>query len=323
LADTTPIWLDTDIGDDIDDAYALTYALAHPGLRLRGVSTVFEAPRERARLAMKLLRLAGRGDVPVYAGSADALQARREPLGWLRHQASLLDADDPGPPVEDAAEALAHELRTSAAPVTVVCIGPLTNIARLLETHPESARCAAEYVIMGGAMDGVTAEWNIQLDPEAAQRVFSSGLRCRVVPFDVTRQAAMPDETLARVRNAATPYAEALWRMTDAWMQAFERERPILYDPVTLCCLGLPEAYRFQSCRMTVRLEEGPARGCLETAEDADVPVSVCAKVDYALFWDHFSQYISNAVLRDAFATAGPFPGAGGAEPQPPDKGAP
>ena len=139
------IILDTDIGDDIDDAYALALLASHPGVQLLGITTAFGQTRERAELAAKLLQVIGRKDVPVHAGRRGEA-AIRDQYAWARgFRSSAIKK-------EDAVTFLKQQFDRAPGEITLIAIGPLTNIGDLLSRHPEVKSKIRRLVIMGGAI---------------------------------------------------------------------------------------------------------------------------------------------------------------------------
>jgi inosine-uridine nucleoside N-ribohydrolase len=191
------IVLDCDPGHD--DAIALLLALASPEVELLGVTTVHgnQTLEKTSANALKVLEFVGRTDVPVAAGAERPL--RREPfVAAYVHGESGLDGPSLPPPSRapierHAVDFLAETVLGSPEPVTLVPTGPLTNIGLFLARHPEAAARVHRIVLMGGAIGegNVTpaAEFNIWCDPEAADRVFSSGLDVTMVGLDVTHKA--------------------------------------------------------------------------------------------------------------------------------------
>jgi inosine-uridine nucleoside N-ribohydrolase len=204
------ILLDCDPGHD--DAIALLLALASPEVDLVGVTTVHgNQTLEKTTLnALKLLEFVGRTDVPVAAGADRPL--RREPFvaEYVHGQSGMDGPALPQPttaPVDGhAADFIARTVLESAEPVTLVPTGPLTNIGLFLSLHPDAAARVERIVLMGGAIGegNVTpaAEFNIWVDPEAADRVFSSGLDVTMVGLDVTHRAIFGPEPTARLKAA-------------------------------------------------------------------------------------------------------------------------
>ena len=210
------IILDCDPGHD--DAIALLLALASPEAQLLGVTTVAgnQTLAKTTANAIRVLDHLGRTEIPVCAG-ADRPLVRDPQVAREVHGESGLDGPQLPPPAREpepihAIDWIAHTLREQARPVTLVPTGPLTNIALLLARYPELAPRIERVVLMGGAigLGNVTpaAEFNIWADPEAAQRVLSSGLDVTMVGLDVTHRALMTPAHVHRL--AATGLAGRL-----------------------------------------------------------------------------------------------------------------
>jgi inosine-uridine nucleoside N-ribohydrolase len=193
------IILDCDPGHD--DAIALLLALASPEVRLLGVTTVSgnQTLEKTTANAIRVLDHVNRDDVPVAAGAARPLLRERHVAAEV-HGETGLDGPDLPPPSKPpgpvhAIDWIAHTIRENATPITLVATGPLTNVALFLARYPELATKLERVVLMGGAAGegNVTpaAEFNIWADPEAAHRVFTSGLDVTMVGLDVTHQALL------------------------------------------------------------------------------------------------------------------------------------
>jgi inosine-uridine nucleoside N-ribohydrolase len=191
----TPVIIDTDPG--LDDALALLLALGSPELDLIGVTTVAgnTTLANATANALRVLELAGRTDIPVAAGAARGLVREVAEISGDVHGDDGLGTVPLPPPstspvAEHAVDFMAGRLLAAAEPVTVIAIGPLTNIALLVATRPEAAARIGSLVVMGGAAHGgnstPTAEFNVWADPEAAHRVFAAGLPLTMVGLDVT-----------------------------------------------------------------------------------------------------------------------------------------
>jgi inosine-uridine nucleoside N-ribohydrolase len=191
----TRVLIDCDPGHD--DAIALLLALASPELELLGVSTVAgnQTLDKTTANAIRVLEFAGRAELPVAAG-ADRPLVREQFVAEYVHGKTGLDGPDlpppQGSPVEQhAADFLAEKIRAADGGVTLVPVGPLTNVALMLALHPDAR--PERIVLMGGAIaeGNVTpaAEFNIWCDPEAAARVFASGIEVTMVGLDVTHKA--------------------------------------------------------------------------------------------------------------------------------------
>jgi purine nucleosidase/pyrimidine-specific ribonucleoside hydrolase len=204
---TVPILIDCDPGHD--DAIALLLALASPEVELLGVTTVHgnQTLAKTTANALRVLELAGRGDIPVAAGAGRPL-VRELTVAAHVHGESGLDGPVLAPPRRRAVEQHAVDfLAERIRPGTVLIpTGPLTNVALLLERHPDAAARLGRIVLMGGAIaEGnmtPAAEFNVWADPEAAARVFASGLDVTMIGLDVTHKALLTEPWAERLRAA-------------------------------------------------------------------------------------------------------------------------
>ncbi|MCB2222872.1 MAG: nucleoside hydrolase [Actinobacteria bacterium] len=265
---TRRIVIDTDPGQD--DAVALLLALASPELEVAAVTAVAgNVPLSRTSVNARVVcELAGRPDVPVYAGCDRPL--RREPYTaeYVHGPTGLDGADLPEPvmPLADghAVDALAR-LLTAAEPasVTLCTLGPLTNVATLLRDHPGAGRGLAGIVAMGGGFfeGGNTtpaAEFNIYVDPEAADIVFRSGLPLTLFPLDATHQVLILDDHLRRLRALGR-----VGRAVAGWLEFYERwdvakygfEGGPLHDPCVIAYLLAPGLFGGKDCNVQIEVE--------------------------------------------------------------------
>ena len=217
----TPVLIDCDPGHD--DAIALLLALASPELDLLGVTTVAgnQTLEKTTANALRVLEFVGRRDVPVAAGAERPLLRDPFVATYVHGESGLEGPDLPpaqGEPMEQhAVDFLAERIASSPQSVTLIPVGPLTNVALLLARHPDAAARLARVVLMGGAIaeGNVTpaAEFNVWADPEAARRVFESGLDVTMVGLDVTHKALVRREHGERLRasgRVGTMVAELL-----------------------------------------------------------------------------------------------------------------
>lgn len=260
-----PVILDCDPGHD--DAIALILALASPELDVLAVTTSAgnQTPDKTLNNALRILTLLGRDDIPVAAGAPKPL-ARELIIADNVHGESGLD----GPKLPDPAfapqamtgiELMARCLRESPEPVTLVPTGPLTNIALLLAAHPELKGKIARIVLMGGAAWAgnwtPAAEFNIYVDPEAADMVFKSGIPITMCGLDVTHEAQVMDEDIERVRAITNPVAQCVAGLLDFFM-IYHRDPKWgfagapLHDPCTIAWLLAPELFHGVECRVDI-----------------------------------------------------------------------
>ncbi|BEE04128.1 pyrimidine-specific ribonucleoside hydrolase RihA [Aeromonas veronii] len=260
-----PVILDCDPGHD--DAIALILALASPELKVLAVTTSAgnQTPDKTLNNALRILTLLGWDDIPVAAGAPKPL-ARELIIADNVHGESGLD----GPKLPDPAfapqamtgiELMAKCLRESPEPVTLVPTGPLTNIALLLAAHPELKDKIARIVLMGGAAGAgnwtPAAEFNIYVDPEAANMVFKSGIPITMCGLDVTHEAQVMDEDIERVRAITNPVAQCVAELLDFFM-IYHRDPKWgfagapLHDPCTIAWLLAPELFHGVECRVDI-----------------------------------------------------------------------
>jgi pyrimidine-specific ribonucleoside hydrolase len=272
----TPIVIDTDPG--VDDAVAIMLALASPEVELRAVTTVFGnvALEGTTANAGRILTLCDRSDVPVAAGAARPLvhPQRERAEQWhggdgLGGRAAALPAPAADPDPRTAVEMLAAVLRASDQPVTLVPIGPLTNIALLLAVHPELAPRIERIVWMGGSLgagntSGV-AEFNAHCDPEAAHRVLTQAdVPVTMVPLDLTlRCPAGPEwiEALAGSGPRCAALAEVITHYRAAFRARYGIDAVAVHDAVAVLEAVLPGTLRTTAMPVAVACDLGPARG--------------------------------------------------------------
>jgi pyrimidine-specific ribonucleoside hydrolase len=272
----TALIIDTDPG--IDDAYAIALACASPGVDLLGVTTVFGnvGLAMTTRNALRVLALYGREDVPVAAG-ADRPLAFPHP-----HRARYVHGEDglsglsdslperaTGLAGVDAVTLMASLLDRAAAPVTIVPIGPLTNIALLLAVHPSLSAKIERLVIMGGAIAGgnvtAAAEFNIWSDPEAARRVLvEEEVPTVLVPMDLTHRCAVDTawlDSLAASGRRGQRLVDLTAAYREHYRHALGRDGIVLHDAVAMAEAISPGLLATTPLPLEVECGQGPGRG--------------------------------------------------------------
>ncbi len=230
---TKPILFDTDPG--VDDAMALLFALASPEIDVVGLTTIFGNVHTATatRNALRLLDFAGRADIPVAPGADRPLHVPLEYVADFVHGADGFgDVETPLPaslrqPADgSAAQFIVETIMARPGEITLVPVGPLTNIALALALEPRIAKHVAEVVVMGGAATvngnvNPAAEANIHHDPHAADRVFGAPWPVTMVGLDVTMQTVMSQDYLASLRGS--PFGDFVWQATRFYQQFHER----------------------------------------------------------------------------------------------------
>ncbi|MEL6793023.1 MAG: nucleoside hydrolase [Pseudomonadota bacterium] len=269
------IIIDTDPGQD--DAVAMLLAFGSEELDVIGVTTVAgNVPLELTSLnARKLCELAGRSDVPVFAG-CDRPMARTLVTAEHVHGKTGLDgADLPEPEMSlqdaHAVDWIIEMFRGAPAGEITLCpLGPLTNIGAALERAPDIAPKIREIVLMGGGyfeQGNITpsAEFNIYVDPEAAKIVFGAGVPLTVIPLDCTHKALATRPRVEAIRALGTPVGEAVAGLTD-FFERFDKEKygsegAPLHDPCVIAWLLRPDLFLSRFVNVEIEVESPLTRG--------------------------------------------------------------
>ena len=271
--------LDTDIGDDIDDAFALALVLRSPELHLLGIETAFGDTELRARLVDRYLAAVGRKDIPVLAGVptknvhfTQAAYARQ----WPAHKHA------------DAATFLLSQIHAHPGQITLIAIGPLTNIQAAVERDPATFKKLKRVVIMGGSVyrgyEGKngdknappSAEWNILCDPAGAKALLGSGVSVFVMPLDST-QIHLENPALGKMLAFGSPLTDQLTLLYHQWTGETKWGSPTLFDPVAVTyairpdlCPATPMRLEVDDKGFTRPVDGAPnAQVCLHSDEKA------------------------------------------------------
>lgn len=286
MTDRVPLLLDTDIGSDIDDAVCLTYLLAEPRCELLGVTTVTGQPQARAMLADAICRAAGRDDVPIRSGcDVPLLYEQKQPEA---PQAEVLPRWPHAEAFEpyEAVDFLRQTIRARPGEITLLTVGPLTNVGLLFAVDPEVPGMLKRLVMMGGYYfaDG-KAEWNTSGDPIASALVFGAQMPELVAyGLDVTLKCTLPaDECRRRFRGGpfevVRDMAEVFFRRSDAIC---------FHDPLAAACAFEPEICTYRTGRVTMELEAKATYGVTLFEQADEGPHRVAADVDAARFFDRY-----------------------------------
>ncbi len=253
------VLIDTDIGDDIDDAFALALACKDEQIDLVAVTTVFKNTALRTKQTKQLLESFGR-EVPVYTGETTPYHGTVIPfakdsgdfrtLAPCQYDESMEGFSSDG----DAVDALVELSYKYAGELVIVPIGPLTNIAKAIEKDPNFAKNVQKIITMGGWFTNPVAEWNILCDPKAADIVYSSGIPIYAVGLDVTLQCPLDEELLEQVRQCQLPHGKRIARWLARWYDYFGFEKSVLHDPLAVCSIA-HDPCKFEKCYCKVLLE--------------------------------------------------------------------
>ncbi len=289
-----PVVIDTDIGADIDDAFALGLAITSPELDVLGITTAGrggppdpfvqhiskERDEDRAWLVCRFLTQVGRKDIPVAAGADPQPKSEIDwQIQYRRHPAAIYNRTLK-PVKESAVELLTRLAKDKDGELVVVCLGPLTNIARFIKEQPDAAKKVARFVVMGGSVavgyDGKAKpepEWNIKTDIPAAKAVFASGLPLTVVPLDATAVLELGEKQRDAIFAAKTPLAWQLQNLYELW----DKETPIFFDPAAVMAAVDDTRFTWKKLRLEVDdkgmtlVKQGKANARVATASRGEV----------------------------------------------------
>lgn len=232
---TSKVIIDTDVGDDIDDALAIVLALESPELDVVGITTVFRNVVARAKLAARLVKMAGREDIPVFAGIGSPIINKVNLNDIPCQYSEEADGKEMGYGT-DGIDFIINTVMDSEEGITLVPIGPLTNIAVAILKEPRLKDKVKEIVLMGGCFYNHCNEWNVRCDPEAARIVFDSGIPIKAVGLDVTFKCRMSKEDVERLEAYGKPSAKYLPELIRRWRKGTDK-CPIMHDPLAICAV--------------------------------------------------------------------------------------
>ena len=285
-----PIILDTDLGDSIDDAMALAFALRSPELDVRAITTVIDDVESKTRLASKMLGIFNRRDIALAMGATEPLL---DPvMAPSSKEFEVLTRNDtiPDSARRRAVDLIVDTLLQSRQKITVVAIGPLTNIALALKADPRIKNNIERIVIMGGAYFTNQAEYNFKRDRTAAEIVFQSGVPITAVGLDVTSQGKLREKDLDQMRLATDPAGQFVIRLLDLAEEQTHEANPTLHDPLAIAAIFRPDLLDFQPGTVDIPLSGG---GQAVFKPQATSKTKVGSKVNAAAFLDLFTERMS------------------------------
>jgi len=245
-----PVILDTDIGSDIDDTWALAMMLKSPEFDIKLVVSDTGDTVYRSRIIARLLESAGRADIPVGVGTPFEMKEGRPQAAWVEGYAL---SDYKGSICDDGAGAIIETIMGSSEPITLICIGPVPNIAEALRREPRIAENARFIGMHGSVRKGyggsskISPEYNVVGDILACQEVFAAPWNITITPLDTCGTVVLGGDRYQRVRQCADPLILALMENYRLWLEAIgtpellEQKSSVLYDTVAIY-LAMTEA---------------------------------------------------------------------------------
>ncbi len=307
------IVLDTDMASDVDDALCLALALASNELELVGITNVGRESVLRARVTARLLELAGRREIPVFAGCRVPLLAGSG-FNWFGHEGEGILEPGAEPPLEKAhaVDALL-ELSRARPGLEIVAVGPLTNLAVALAKDPDFAARVGRLTVMGGHLREVSyrgrvfapgVDYNLCSDPHASLLVLRSGIPTTLVSADVTLSTCLREADAARIERTGGALHAALARALRIWTPVQRRlfepagappadNAAFLHDPLALACVYDDSFCGFETLEIEPAIEHGVFRTLVrEAAGESTFPMRCATSVDADAFRAHFVERI-------------------------------
>ena len=278
--------IDTDIGDDVDDAFALALALSNPHLQILGITTAWGDTELRARLVERFLKQTGHAEIPVAAGPTTQ-------SGTPFTQAAWAEAF-PEPPNgwPHAVDFILNQIRRNPGQITLISLAPLSTVGVLIQKDPVTFRKLKRVVMMGGSIRqgygdlgylpdrGPSAEYNIKMDIPAAKELFASGIPIDMMPLDST-QLKLDEVLRATLFSQKTPLTDALHALYQQWAGYSNTVTPTLFDAMAVAVVVEPALCPVAPMRL--RIDEAGFTCVEEGAPNA----SVCLHSDAGQFF-HF-----------------------------------
>jgi inosine-uridine nucleoside N-ribohydrolase len=280
---TTPpsrIIIDTDIGDDIDDVFAVDLALVSPELNILGISAAWGDTALRGRMLDRIMCETGRTGIPIQIGIPTKSSTAFSQAPWAKEGIAR--------PHGDAVSFLLKQINRYPGEITLLTLGPLTNIGAAIDRDPAAFRKLKRVVLMGGSIyrgygdheyaapHGPDAEYNIAMDPAAAQKLFRSGVPIFMMPLDST-QLKFDEVKRALLASISTPMTDSLQVLTAEWARTANQVTPTMFDAIAAAytvdpntCPATPLHIEVDKDGFTRVTPGAPnAQVCLEPKEEA------------------------------------------------------
>jgi purine nucleosidase len=284
--------LDTDIGTDIDDAWALGLAMNSPAFELVAVTISDGDTTARARVACKLLHTADRGDVPVAVGRPTSPP---EGIDYQFSWAEDFTAKRPVP--EPAAQVIVDMARRFPNELTLIAVGPLQNVADALRLEPRLPKLLKRVVLMSGSIRGSSwnpapvPEWNVVRSTADAQLVYAAGFPMTTVPLDSTSYVQLKEEERERLRARATPLTRSLEALYRLWLDSPAR-RMTLHDQLAVAETARPGEFFGHCDPLRLRVDD---QGFTRIDEAQGRQTTVCFEPKRYAFMNYYLEGLTSA----------------------------
>jgi purine nucleosidase len=233
--------IDTDIGDDVDDAFAIGLALASPEIQIVGITSSWGNTALRAKMLDRFLCVTGRADIPVASGVKTESKIEFSQAAWARQGIGNVHPD--------AVAFILEEAKKFPGQITLIAIAPLTNVGAAIDKDPKAFALLKRIVVMGGSVrkgydaadsTGPDAEYNIRSDIPAARKLFASTVPIFLMPLDST-MIPLDEVMRERLFTKSTPLTDTLSLLYQQWTRSYLRTTPTLFDAVPVAYVIRPE----------------------------------------------------------------------------------
>ena len=287
------IILDTDIGDDIDDAWALAFLITHEEFEPLGVTVAYGNTPPRGKVACKILSKTKQTHIPVAVGRKTSDHQSYQ-FSWAEDFEDLQPIDTP------AAEFLVDMVKKYPKEVTVVAVGPLPNLSDAIKLGPDFENNVKEVILMSGCVyghagrpDEPVPEWNVRADVEAAQRVYGSKVKLTIVPLDSTTHIRLSDEERERVRKHRSPLTWSLECLLRLWASG-PGARMTLHDQLAIADAAAPGRFFGRKVDLPVFVDD---KGFTRIDEKKGRPITVCLEPKRDAFMEYYISHLTSQRL--------------------------
>lgn len=297
--------IDTDIGDDIDDSFALLLSILSEKMEILGITTCFRDTFKRAQIVKALLKTLNK-NIDVYAGSTLPMNNQIVYADFDKFDINgnvimpyyFEEMSTYKIPTKSAIDFIIETANLYPNEVTIISIGPLTNLAKVMQKDLKSFNKIKDILFMGGQPTTSFKEWNIRCDVEAACLVFSGKVPMKSVGLNVTSKCKLSKNAVDNVLNSkSNSYDHLLSKMAKAYLDFFKGNRlPVMHDPLTIACM-LGDFCEFKKCKIDIELE-GKNRGqSIVNPHSKNQTIEVAYAVDEERFLEYLSSTISIDLL--------------------------
>ena len=292
-AQSSKVILDTDIGDDIDDAWALAFVISYTGFTPLGVTITHGNTPARAKIACKLLHLTKRGDIPVFVGRKTNDKVFQQ-YSWAEDFTTRLPAK------KSAADFIVETVKRYPGEVTVLAVGPLQNLADALRKEPNLRNYVKRVVLMSGCVYGASyspgkplREWNIYQSTADAQLVYGAGLPLTIIPLDATTHVQLSDQERKRVSDYDSPLTYALECLYRLWLTN-PTQRMTLHDQLAVAETARPGSFFGKQETLPLIVDD---EGFTRIDRQRGKPVTVCLEPKRDEFMHYYLNQLTSQQL--------------------------